>query len=194
MDRKWLSGDQTTVKNGDVVILKPETLEKGQWRLARIVDVHKNLDGVVTSALVKLPSGVVYSRSMRQIALLKPSFSEMEHHEALDEERSGDLTPGHVEEVRSEEGPAESSPNIPMRKDREDRPRPDSSPCRNVPELSSNTEYTEPSDTAKEVSGSGTDPELPADPETGPAIPEPRRSTRSRRRKGFYRKLHEGNL
>ena len=195
VDKKWLSGDQTTMlKTGDVVILKPETLEKGQWRLARIVDVHKNLDGVVTSALVKLPSGVVYSRSMRQIALLEPSISEMEHHDVLHEERSGDLSPEHVENVRSEEGHAESDPDIPLIKDRGNRPRPDSSPCLNVPEQSSSTEYAEPSDTAKEDSGSGTTPKPPADLGQGPATTELRRGTRPRRRKGFYLKLHEGNL
>ena len=39
IDKKWLQDDQTVIKSGDVVILKAETLEKGQWRLARITEV-----------------------------------------------------------------------------------------------------------------------------------------------------------
>ena len=35
IDKKWL-GDDTKIKSGDVVILKPESMEKNQWRLARI--------------------------------------------------------------------------------------------------------------------------------------------------------------
>ena len=42
---KWLEKDPTLLKVGDVVILKPETLEKNQWRIARITDPHRNLDG-----------------------------------------------------------------------------------------------------------------------------------------------------
>ena len=46
---KWLEKDPTLLKVGDVVILKPETLEKNQWRIARITDLHRNLDGVPTT-------------------------------------------------------------------------------------------------------------------------------------------------
>ena len=88
VDKKWLHGDQTVIKPGDVVILRPETLEKGQWRLARIMDILKNLDGVVATASVRLPSGTVYSRALRQIALLEPSYSRLNKAEAVTEERT----------------------------------------------------------------------------------------------------------
>ena len=86
IDRKWLKSDNTVIQPGDVVILKPETLEKGQWRLARITAVHKNLDGIVTTASVRLPSGVTFSRTLRQIALLEPNCSRMETVPSVQEE------------------------------------------------------------------------------------------------------------
>ena len=67
IDKKWLKDDGITIKKGDVVILKPETLEKGQWRLARVLDVHKNQDDVATTAQVKLPSGTVLTLSLIHI-------------------------------------------------------------------------------------------------------------------------------
>ena len=68
IDKKWLDGDHTVIQAGDVVILKPETLEKGQWRLARVTSVHKNLDGIVTTASVKLPSGTEFVRTLRPVS------------------------------------------------------------------------------------------------------------------------------
>ena len=56
---------------------KPETLEKNQWRIARITDLHRNLDGVPTTATVLLPSKAVLTRTLRQIALLEPAYLEL---------------------------------------------------------------------------------------------------------------------
>ena len=43
IDRKWL-GDDTKIKPRDVVILKSESMEKNQWRLTRILNIHKTKD------------------------------------------------------------------------------------------------------------------------------------------------------
>ena len=47
--------DNLSVKPGDVVLLKPDTLEKNQWRLARVVSVQSNQDGVVATPTVWQP-------------------------------------------------------------------------------------------------------------------------------------------
>ena len=51
IDNKWLD-DDTKIKPGDVVILKPEYMEKNQWRLARILNIHKTKDGEYDSASI----------------------------------------------------------------------------------------------------------------------------------------------
>ena len=78
VDKKWNNGRNPAVKPGDAVILKAETLEKNQWRLARILTVHKNQDEVVTTVTVKLPNNAVYTRSIRNIALLEPAAVELD--------------------------------------------------------------------------------------------------------------------
>ena len=77
IDRKW-PGDNIMVKPGDVVILCPESLEKNQWRMARIINIHKDLDGVATTATVRLPN----TRTLRQLALLEPAALELERQMA----------------------------------------------------------------------------------------------------------------
>ena len=42
IDKKWL-GDGSVLKAGDVVILRPETLEKNQWRMARVTEVLRKI-------------------------------------------------------------------------------------------------------------------------------------------------------
>ena len=189
IDRKWLENDQTTIKPGDVVILKPETLEKGQWRLARIVDVHKNLDGFVTTASVRLPSGVIFSRTLRQIALLESTYSKLETSAAVTEE-SPVPSPCPVREVRSGEGCDEST-RTPSAKGQEDRSRLDPSPCPSRMEQSTDSEYpgAAVSATPEPV------PVLPANQESHDDDDQGlRRGTRRRRKVGYYKKLNEGSL
>jgi hypothetical protein len=54
VDNKWAKGSNPVLKPGDVVILKAETQEKGQWRLARILDIHENQDGAIDTVSVQL--------------------------------------------------------------------------------------------------------------------------------------------
>ena len=87
VDSKWAKGHSSVIKPGDVVIIKPETLGKNQWRIARVTEVHKNLDGLMTTATVRLPSGTVLKRTLRQLALLESSFEALEKTDAVMEER-----------------------------------------------------------------------------------------------------------
>ena len=180
---KWLEQDQTLLKVGDVVILKPETLEKNQWRLARIVDLHRNLDGVLTSATVRLPSKTLLTRTLRQMALLEPAYLERDNPTTVpDTEELPEQPPLTPEEVRSEQGHVESQP--------EDRSRPSSSPCLETGERSSASQYPEQGPSAGPssvpVSNEGAE---------GQEIPEPpRRSARKRKRQGYYKLLAEGKL
>ena len=189
IDRKWLENDQTTIKPGDVVILKPETLEKGQWRLARIVDVHKNLDGFVTTASVRLPSGVIFSRTLRQIALLESTYSKLETSAAVTEE-SPVPSPCPVREVRSGEGCDEST-RTPSAKGQEDRSRLDPSPCPSRMEQSTDSEYPG-------AAVSATPEPVPVHPANQESHDDDdqglRRGTRRRRKVGYYKKLNEGSL
>ena len=61
-----------------MVILKPESMEKNQWRLARILNIHKTKDGEYDSASIRLPSGSVVTRSVKQLALLEPCAIKLE--------------------------------------------------------------------------------------------------------------------
>ena len=70
IDKKWLVND-TKIKPGDVVILKPESMGKNQWRLTRILNIHKTKDGEYDSASIQLPSGSVVSWSVKQLGTLR---------------------------------------------------------------------------------------------------------------------------
>ena len=87
VDSKWAKGHSSVIKPGDVVTLKPETLGKNQWRIARVTEVHKNLDGLITTATVKLPNGTVLKRTLRQLALLEASFEDLGKLDQVTEER-----------------------------------------------------------------------------------------------------------
>ena len=87
VDSKWAKGHSSMIKPGDVVTLKPETLGKNQWRIARVMEVHKNLDGLITTATVKLPNGTVLKRTLRQLALLEASFEDLGKLDQVTEER-----------------------------------------------------------------------------------------------------------
>jgi hypothetical protein len=78
VDNKWAKGNNPVLKPGDVVILKAETQEKGQWRLARVLDIHENRDGAIDTVSVQLSNKAVYKRSVRQVALLEPSAERFE--------------------------------------------------------------------------------------------------------------------
>ena len=53
-------------------------MEKNQWRLARILNIHKTKDGEYDSASIRLPSGLIVTRSVKQLALLEPCTIELE--------------------------------------------------------------------------------------------------------------------
>ena len=187
---KWLHKDPTLLKVGDVVILKPETLEKNQWRIARITDLHRNLDGVLTTATVVLPSKAVLTRTLRQIALLEPAYVELDNPTRPVTEEPPEQPLPSQEEVRSESGHAESSPPVGHGQVPVDRSRSESSPCLETGEPSSARQYPEEGTSAVPKSGPESSQEA-GDPEISPA---PRRSARARKRQGYYKLLSEGKL
>ena len=87
VDSKWVKGHSSVIKPGDVVTIKPETLGKNQWRIARVMEVHKNRDGLMTTATVKLPNGTVLQRTLRQLALLEASFEDLGKLDRVMDER-----------------------------------------------------------------------------------------------------------
>ena len=93
LDSKWVKGHSSVIKPGDVVTIKPETLGKNQWRIARVMEVYKNRDGLTTTATVKLPNGAVLKRTLRQLALLEASFKDLGKLDTVMEERPVISTP-----------------------------------------------------------------------------------------------------
>lgn len=77
VDKKWLNAYSPVIKEGDVVILKPDTMEKNVWKLARITAVQTTQDGVVSTVTVRLPHGQEMLRSVRQIALIEPELDDL---------------------------------------------------------------------------------------------------------------------
>ena len=78
LPKKWLYNENLTLKPGDTVIVKPDTLEKNSWRLGRIANVDKTQAGVVKSVIVRMPNGQSLHRSTRNVALLEPDFTTRE--------------------------------------------------------------------------------------------------------------------
>ena len=72
--KKWAKNSENRIKEGDVVILKEETLEKNTWNLARVVSKHTDRNGNITKVDVKTPKKQILTRTVRQIALLEPQF------------------------------------------------------------------------------------------------------------------------
>ena len=63
------------------------TLEVYQWKIARAAEVHKNLDGLITTATVKLPIGKVLKRTPLAASIARSCFKDDEKRDAVTEER-----------------------------------------------------------------------------------------------------------
>ena len=187
IDKKWL-GDNTMIKPGDVVILRPETLEKNQWRLARIVDIHKNPDGIATTASVRLPNRTVLTRTLRQLALLEPAAVELERQVAVKDQSPVIRVPqgrgmrNDLEHVEGDSlGASDSRERIRSRS--LSRPYPTEGEPMMV--------YEHPGDVVatptEPVSSHSEESATPAQSSS-----DSTRVTRTRHRKGFYRKLNDG--
>ena len=183
VDSKWAKGHSSVIKAGDVVTLKPETLGKNQWRIARVMEVHKNLDGLITTATVKLPNGTVLKRTLRQIALLEASYEDLGNLDQVTKERpvistSQDAVSGGTS-CAVPSGipvgvPAQGGPGAVI-----------------VGEQKADAEYSE----NEEVTSSASAPTTP-DPLLKPQCTEEtgeRRGKRARRDPGYYSKLAKGN-
>ena len=161
-------------------------MEKNQWRIARITDLHRNLDGVPTTATVLLPSKTVLTRTLRQIALLEPAYLELGNPTVPVAEEAPELPLPVQEEVRSDTGQAESSPSsgqgqVPVNRSRS---------CLETGEQGSASQYPEEGTSAVPESV----PVTPEEASRSEIPPPPRRSTRERKRQGYYKLLSEGKL
>jgi hypothetical protein len=188
VDKKWAKGMAPAIKPGDVVLLKPETQEKGQWRLARVTDVHRNLDGAIITVSVQLANKAIYTRSVRSVALLEPSAEQVDRNqrenpvEAPSESRGATCGQGLMETV--------SLPSVANEQGTED-PRPLSLSPRVQEAGDAGAEYSGEADTT-EVNPGPIAPALQSSQETEePAV---RRSKRARKHKGYYKLLNEGRL
>ena len=198
IDRKW-PGIESKVKPGDVVILRPETLEKNQWRLARITEIHRDLNGIATTATVRLPIPrdkrnkdedyyVTLTRTLRQMALLEPSAIEMERQTAVTSQSPTEST-SQGGDVRSDKEHAESIPSQASAGQGENRSRSAKRPCSSERKPQVENEHpvaAAPTAAAPDV-GNIPEPEAQAHPST-----RAQRRTRIRQHRGFYKKLHEG--
>ena len=170
--------DDLAIKAGDVVLLKPKTLEKNQWRLARVDSVQRNPDGVVATATVRLPSGQFVKRSLKQIALLEADVTAAEA-DVLDPPKETGRAGTHGRMLESPRG-GRPTPRVYRSPDQ-------GRPC-------------QPLDVGKESKAPGDAVAVAADP-----VPEndgndapvagasrPDNLRKKRRRIGYYKDLHEG--
>ena len=187
IDKKWL-GKNDMVKPGDVVILRPETLEKNQWRMARIMDIHKNLDGVATTASVMLPNKKILTRTLRQLALLEPTAIELERRNAVTDQSPASNRP-QGRGVRNGEEHVESDPL--GASDSRGGSRSRSSPRPYPTEGESQAENAHPGEA--DATPAGPAPTHSATPAAqAQQSTEPARVTRRRHRKGFYKAFNNG--
>ena len=90
VNKKWQKQNSTTIKEQDIVLLKPETLEKNQWRLARVVETFTNDRGEISTVTLKLPnSSALYRRSIRQIALLESAVANKSKDSSTSDQETG---------------------------------------------------------------------------------------------------------
>lgn len=89
VDKKWSKHNVVELKIGDVVLIKPDATEKNAWKLARIQDVRRNADKVVSTVTLRLPSGQIVARSVRQVALLEADLAVAEMDESKSPKRMG---------------------------------------------------------------------------------------------------------
>ena len=179
VDSKWAKGHSSVIKPGDVVTLKPETLGKNQWRIARVTEVHKNLDGLITTATVKLLNGTVLKRTLRQLALLEASFEDLGKLDKVTEERpvistSQDDVLGDTSRPDLSGSASGAGPDAIV-----------------VGEQKADAKYPEDERVTLSESELAT-PESFPDPRDGEEMGE-RRGKRARRDPGYYSKLAKGN-
>jgi hypothetical protein len=74
VNRKWNKKEDINLNEGDIVLLKPETLSKNQWNIGKILKVMKNANGEISKVMIKPTNGSPILRTVRQIALLEPNF------------------------------------------------------------------------------------------------------------------------
>ena len=67
--QKWIPPQRNLAIDG-VVLVVDESVKRGQWPLARVVDVRKAKDGFVRSARVKTPTGELV-RPIHKLCLLE---------------------------------------------------------------------------------------------------------------------------
>ena len=189
IDNKWSKGESPVVKPGDVVILKPETQEKGQWRLARVINVQNNRDGAIATVNVQLPNSAIFKRSIRQVALLEPSAERLER-EPPENPHAAEST---LREKTCETGlmETESQPaGAQAQGTEEPRPVPLSGTEEDMATM--RAEYTGNADATS--AGPGPIAPEPIDAfRDGENVGRPR-SERARKHPGYYRRLHEGRL
>jgi hypothetical protein len=77
INKKWTQPQKIDIRPSDVVILKPETLAKNSWNLAKIISIEYDKNHVPSHVMVKNSSGQIIKRTVRQIGLL-------EHHHDLE--------------------------------------------------------------------------------------------------------------
>ena len=188
VDNKWAKGNNPVLKPGDVVILKAETQEKGQWRLARVLDIHENRDGAIDTVSVQLSNKAVYKRSVRQVALLEPSAERLER-ERQESPESASPTP------RGKTYGTELTKTALRNAGRQARGAEDShsvtSPYPKEGGADSGVEYTGAAEATSAAPDSLTAGlKDPSDDEDPDGLPR----KRARRHKGYYRQLAEGLL
>ena len=144
------------------------------------MEVHKNQDGLITTATVKLPNGTVLKRTLRQLALLEASYEDLGKLDKVTEERpviskSQDV----VEGVTSRCGPSGVTGR-------------DGSKTDVVGEQKADAKY--PGEEV--VTTSPPEPATPVPPQDPCDGEEPgeARGKRARRDPGYYSKLAKGNF
>jgi len=66
---KWLQPN-SNLRSGSLVLIADERLPPARWPLARVVDLHPGIDGLVRVASVRTATGTIFKRPVVKLCLL----------------------------------------------------------------------------------------------------------------------------
>jgi hypothetical protein len=75
--KKWTHPKKVDLSIGDIVLLKPESIQKNQWNLARVEKIHKKSNDEISKVEVRNSKGNLLLRTVRQVALLEPNLDKV---------------------------------------------------------------------------------------------------------------------
>jgi hypothetical protein len=90
---KWFK-EEDSIHVGDIVMVSEDNVSRIKWLLAKVVEVHQGKDGLVRTATIKTPRGVL-KRPVQRLHKLEIEASSRQEHQKRDFSPNGWET--HVE-------------------------------------------------------------------------------------------------